>query len=151
MDTNHARTPFPGLQAAFVAVLAGLFGCATENEMPAVDHGVTSIQFDDIPIPAGMRLKTEGNESHSHVAGEEFRYGDFEYIGRMPIAEAATYMRERMRLHDWEATAQETGPDGSQTLRFERRPYVTTCTIRRDPDTKNTLMSVAVRTRIEDQ
>lgn len=138
-----------------VAVLAISFASCAEFEGRLSNHGVSSVQFSDIPVPQGMQLRTRAFESHSYETGR-FRFGHFEYYGDIGAEDAVVYMRDRMDQHGWHLTEESDLPlaeAGYQTgglakeMRFRRQPYETTCTVWEDEGV--TRMSVAVQTRVD--
>ncbi len=130
-----------GAVLASLCVLAG--SCAGPNGNQAEDLGLHEIQFDDIPVPDGLRLK---KAAHSYQV-ESFRFGDFEYYGLMKSERAVAYMKDRMAIHGWELQdANEREADAS--LSFWRRPYRTDCRIWQDSSL--TRMKVSVRTQVDD-
>lgn len=106
--------------------------------------GVSTVQFQDVPVPAGLKLRTGGATSHSFAAGD-WRFGNFEYVGLTPADEAVRYMQDRMGYHGWKMSESERGKTSS-LLRFDRRPYSMKCRIWREDGL--THMSVAVRTEV---
>lgn len=121
--------------------------CAGPGSMNQVeDLGMAAIQFDDIPVPDGLRLKTSAHESHSYEV-DGFRFGDFEYYGVMRAEKAVSYMRDRMAVHGWALRDSSVGETAADLV-FWRRPYETKCRIWQDASI--TRMKVAVRTKVED-
>lgn len=126
-------------QIASAVLAAGLLvGCSSQQ-------GLQSPQLDDVPVPSGMRLQNGLNESHSYEASG-FRHAALRYYGTVPVAEVADYMRQRMKLHDWELVSEEASEDRRE-LRFDRHPYETTCTIWRDANAV-TRMEIRVDTGV---
>ncbi|MCA8941692.1 MAG: hypothetical protein KDB80_03960, partial [Planctomycetes bacterium] len=125
------------------SMFAACQGTAPQLTAPE-DFGTSAIQFDDVPIPSGMRLATGPGFSHSHAVGS-FRYGDFEYSGHVPVERVVEYMRSRMAVHAWDLAEFETS-ELATDLRFTRRPYVVTCHVFEQSAT--TKMQVSVRTEI---
>ena len=131
------------------AVLCGcvLAACASSGGLHPVPRraDVSSVQFSDIPVPAGMRLKDRFHESHSFQVGD-FRYGDFHYYGSLPTAEVADYMARRMELHGWVLSQPPDLAMSRLELRFQRRPHIATCEIWREAS--ETHLKIAVRTEV---
>ena len=131
---------------ALLGVLLPLCSCDTP---PPPDDGVGAIQFDDIPVPDGMKLQEHNHKSDSAVIGE-FRYANFVYTGTVPVAEVSAYLRDRMPQHRWHLTRDEVKPSGEEYLRFRRGKYVADCSLAQDEEIKATThMKVAVRTSRE--
>ena len=107
------------------------------------DLGLETVQFDDVPIPAGMTLRTEGQQSHSRVAGG-YRYADFVYTGRVSESAVRDYLLERMPLHGWEVVHVGETTENGQRLEFQRGLYDAACVIERDRN--RTRLIVEVRT-----
>jgi len=144
---------FNPMRALLPALLASalLGGCATEaGELSDEDPGVSAIQFADIPVPAGMRLREGRHESHSFQAGD-FRYGDFRYMGRVPVDATVAYMSERMKLNRWSQLEPAELIAGKQYMHFARYPYHTSCVIWKEPEENLTRMNIEVRTKLQDQ
>ena len=109
------------LPRAFVC--AWMFGllsaCATD---PASNNGVTAMQFQDVVVPSGMRLREEAHESYSREEAG-WRHGHFVYTGQTEVATIANYERERMPQHKWTKVLDEEGQEIGLRLRFERGRY----------------------------
>ncbi len=137
------------IPAILVSALLG--ACATQpGELSEADSGVSAIQFADIPVPAGMRLREGRHDSHSFQAGD-FRYGDFRYMGMVPVQAAVSYMGERMKLNRWAQSEPTEIIAGKQHMRFTRYPYQTHCVIWKEPDENITRMNIEVRTKLQNQ
>jgi hypothetical protein len=94
-------------------------GCASD---PATTDGVSAVQFQDVVVPTGLRLRSGAHESYSREEAS-WRHGHFEYVGPTDVRAAADYVRERMPQHSW-AKVQDTAPtEASFQLRFERGIY----------------------------
>jgi hypothetical protein len=109
------------LQRAAVCawMFAMLTACATD---PASINGVSAVQFQDVVVPSGMRLREEAHESYSRDdAGT--RNGHFVYTGQADVATVANYVRERMPQHNWTKVQDEDGQEIGLRLRFERGIY----------------------------
>jgi hypothetical protein len=72
-----------------------------------------------------MQLLEDAHQSHS-VEAASWRQGRFVYGGLVAPADAASYVRERMPLHNWELVKDETTETQpiTTTLRFVRGDYV---------------------------
>jgi hypothetical protein len=130
---------------------AFLLLCACESPQTAPSQpndGVSSTQFEDIPVPDGLRLRERMHKSDSIVVGD-YRYGNFVYTGSVPAAEVASYMRERMPQHAWQLVAEDEDAKGNQTLSFRRGKYTADCSLGRTED-KATQMTVKVRTELDE-
>ena len=127
--------------------------CACESAVEAArptDDGVSANQFDDIPVPDGLTLRERLHASDSVVVGD-WRYGNFEYTGSVPVAEVAAYMRERMPQHAWELVAEEVDPQGRTILKFRRGKYEAECTLGRTEEKTSTKLIVKVRTTLDEK
>lgn len=135
----------PMRSTAFLLLAMTVCGASCADYAARVeDYGVSTVQFSDIPVPDGMKLKTHGPVSHSFERGV-FRHGDFEYYGGIEPSAAESYMRERMDSHGWRLTDDRVTEAGT-SLRFERAPYESHCRIWDDDGM--TLMRVEVRTAV---
>lgn len=135
------------VRCAVIVVLASVFAAcqgATATLVAPEDYGTSAIQFDDVPIPAGLRLATSPASSHSHAVGT-FRHGDFEYSGHVPIERVVEYMRNRMAVHAWELVGFET-TETATDLTFTRRPYEVVCRV--FEESALTKMRVSIRTAV---
>lgn len=130
---------------AFLTGLLLLGACATSE---SVDHGVSSVQFQDVAVPDGMKLVDRFHESHSReVAG--WRYGHFEYVGQAQLQDACSHVLQRMPQHMWQLALDES-PDASvRRLRFERGRYVADYTLQRVDGV--THMKIDYTTQIENR
>jgi hypothetical protein len=92
--------------------------CATDPD----EVGTSAVQFQDVVVPSGLRLRDEANESYSR---EEtgWRKGHFVYTGQVDVAVAANYVRERMPHHKWTKVQDEQTPESEVRLSFERGIY----------------------------
>lgn len=113
------------LRGTFSALLAlGLGACSTvDTDNPSGDLGISAVQFQDVAIPAGMKLVERFHESHSREAAG-WRYGHFEYVGQTTLPEACNYLLERMPQHRWQPTADEAVEASTRRLQFKRGAYV---------------------------
>jgi hypothetical protein len=104
--------------AAMVSLV--FVGCGAAD--PAMAHGVSAVQFPDVVVPAGLRLRESGHESYSRdEAG--WRQGHFVYTGQARPDEAVGYVKQRMPQHSWELVSEENLEDTSVVLRFRRSIY----------------------------
>jgi hypothetical protein len=116
----------PGRVGTVVALM--LFAaCATD---PTATEGVGAVQFQDVVVPSGMRLREAGHESYSREAAG-WRMGHFVYFGAIDVANAANYVRERMPQHSWAKVRDEEQPEGGQRIQFERGIYTADYTFSR--------------------
>ncbi|HET6204050.1 MAG TPA: hypothetical protein VFI25_14765 [Planctomycetota bacterium] len=102
-------------------------------------------QFDDVPVPEGLTLRTDSLESYSYQCGA-FRQARLIYHGSADPARVAAYLRERLPLHGWSATAEAIGK-GTRHLEFSKGGAVLLCDIQRGPRRSNnpTVLVIAVR------
>jgi hypothetical protein len=108
------------------------------------------LQFDDIPVPDGMKLKDEPKHVSDSVVIGEFRYANLVYEGTVPVPELSAYLRDRMPQHAWRLTRDEEEGSGGEFLRFRRGKYVADCQLSKDKEIEAfTRMQVAVRTTRE--
>ena len=123
---------------ALLACVSLASGCQSGAGRGA--HGVTASQFQDMVVPAGLRLRDGANESYSRQEAS-WRQGRFEYIGSTAVDEAMNYVRQRMPQHSWSVVRDEMGADDVATLRFERGIYAAEYTFqRRDGATHMTVL-----------
>lgn len=103
-----------------LACLALLAGCETRD--PTRGYGVGAVQYQDVVVPAGLKLREDGHESYSRDdAG--WRQAHLVYVGQTRVDEAANYVRQRMPQHSWSIVANEELEGGVVKLRFERSVY----------------------------
>lgn len=112
------RTRTSRARHAIVAFVVALAACATD---PAADS-VTAVQFQDVVVPSGMRLKKDNHESYSTEAST-YRKGRFEYVGSTELEAAAAYVRERMPQHSWTKVQDEAVAEAGLRMLFERGIY----------------------------
>jgi hypothetical protein len=118
MNPNHAIAGF-----LVSLTLFGLAGCQTADANHNGDLGVSSVQFQDIAIPAGLKLVERFHESHSReVAG--WRFGHYEYVGQTTMPEACAHVLERMPQHDWKVVVDDASQANARHLQFKRGAYV---------------------------
>ncbi len=105
-----------------LALLAALTLTACAATDPSGANGVSAVQFQDVVVPNGLRLKDAGHESYSRdEAG--WRQGHFVYTGQIDLATAASYVRERMPQHSWAKVHDEEAAETGLRMRFERGIY----------------------------
>lgn len=104
--------------------------CAAHPE----SDGVTAVQFKDVVVPDGLRLKTDGNASYSREEAS-WRHGRFEYVGQADVQTAANYVRERMPQHSWTKVRDEVAAETGVRIRFERGIYTADYSISRSDGT----------------
>lgn len=102
--------------------LLPLFQLAGCSSAPAANEAVNAGQFQDVVVPAGLRLVDEAHESHSLQAAS-WRMGHFLYSGAVRSDDAANYVRQRMPQHNWELVADEVVDPVTTRLRFVRGLY----------------------------
>ena len=100
-------------------LLLVLAACATD---PATAHGVSAVQFQDVVVPAGLKLVDDAHRSWSREEAG-WRSAHFEYIGQVDLQDAANYVRERMPQHGWTKSRDEAASASTQ-MQFERGIYV---------------------------
>lgn len=105
---------------AFLGVLAmaTIPGCAVD---PAA-NGVDAVQFQDVVVPDGLRLRDRAHESYSREEAG-WRHGHFEYVGQTDVQAAADYVRARMPQHNWSKVQDTVEAEAGVRLRFERGIY----------------------------
>lgn len=99
--------------------LIPLGGCSSA---PTSNESVQANQFQDVVVPAGLRLVDDAHESHSAQAAS-WRMGHFLYTGSVRSEEAVNYVRQRMPQHNWELVADEVVDTNTTRLRFVRGLY----------------------------
>lgn len=113
--TSPARRG-PAIGALFLVLVAA---CATD---PAATDGVTAVQFQDVVVPTGLRMRNGAHESYSREEAG-WRHGRFEYVGPTDVQAAADYVRERMPQHSWSKILDEAAAEAGVRIRFERGLY----------------------------
>lgn len=131
MTTSSASTRLCVLAVTGLLVFTG--GCETGAN--AAGYGVNATQFQDMVVPAGLRLRDRGNESYSRQEAG-WRMGHFVYEGLTGVDEAIGYVREQMPRHSWAMVGEELAEPVTR-LRFERGIYTAEYTFeRRDGSTQ---------------
>jgi hypothetical protein len=113
--------------ATTTSLMLALAACGAAD--PARTHGVSAVQFQDVVVPAGLRIVEDGHRSYSREESH-WRLGHFEYVGQVDLALAANYVRERMPQHGWSKVRDEAG-ETSTRLGFERGKYLANYTLTR--------------------
>ncbi|MBL9079285.1 MAG: hypothetical protein JNL08_17420 [Planctomycetes bacterium] len=126
MPPHHA---IPKLCALAVLSSALWFG-ACQGGANKVAYGVTASQFQDMVVPAGMRLRDGTNESYSRQEAG-WRLGHFVYEGPTAVDEAMGYVRQRMPQHNWQKVEDKASENEPARLRFERGIYTAEYTFER--------------------
>ena len=121
-SAHQPRHPLParswrGLVMGLLAS-ATLFSCAVD---PA-SNDVSAVQFQDVVVPTGMRLRDGAHESHSREE-HAYRFAHFEYVGSTDLQAAADYVRERMPQHSWTKLQDEDKAEAGLRMLFERGIY----------------------------
>ncbi|MFO1076540.1 MAG: hypothetical protein U1E73_02305 [Planctomycetota bacterium] len=83
---------------------------------------MNSIQFQDVVVPEGLRMVDDAHQSHS-VEQASWRFGRFVYLGAVRPADAASYVRQRMPLHNWELVTDEAKDATTTRLQYRRGYY----------------------------
>jgi hypothetical protein len=131
------------VSTTLLAVL--MAACASPTDLQDPDYGVSAVLFQDMVVPANMQMVDQYNESHSREAAG-WRYGDYHFYGRMPVAEASAYLLQRMPDHDWKVTGQQHPDENTHKLSFERGRYRADYTLERRDGT--TRIHIEYRTEI---
>ena len=132
------------LSALACAATVGLLGGC--SQLAETELGVEAVQFRDVRIPGAMTIVSSKAESHSQAVGQAYRFGDFEYIGRVPVADAIAYVTSAMPTSGWSLVTNEAaaGAPGSHKLEFTRGIYDAAYFI--EPAGRVTKMRVELRT-----
>ena len=103
---------------------AGCLLLSAACQTPEAKHafGVSAVQFQDVVVPSGFKLRDAGHESYAREEAG-WRHAHLVYSGAVKIEEAMGYVRQRMPQHNWTALTEETLPDSGIRLRFERGVY----------------------------
>jgi hypothetical protein len=129
-------------RAAWSSAFALLAACALEPDASVI----TAVQFQDVVVPSGLRLREGAGESWSREEAS-WRDGHFEYAGQADVQAAADYVRERMPQHNWTKTQDESVADVGLRMRFERGIYRALYTFSRSEGV--TIMVVDYKTDLE--
>jgi len=113
---------------AFTGLMLLANGCETGSARAG--YGVNATQFQDMVVPAGLRLRDRIHESYSRQEAG-WRMGHFVYVGSTGIDEAMGYVRQRMPQHSWTMVDDEQTADQVARLRFERGIYSAEYTFQR--------------------
>lgn len=108
--------------------LLGLTGCMTQ--VPPDGYGVRAIQFSDVVVPAGMKLREANEESFTLEVGS-WRTGHLVYAGTAMVSVVGTQVLERMPRHAWRLMEDQVLNSQTRQLRFERGQYIAQYTIKR--------------------
>jgi hypothetical protein len=121
--TRIAGLPHPTSVRSLPIALASLaLLAACETRDPTRSYGVGAAQYQDVVVPAGLKLREEGQESYSRdEAG--WRQAHLVYTGQTRVDEATNYVRQRMPQHNWTMVGSEELEGGVVKLRFERSVY----------------------------
>lgn len=112
----------PARLCVFAATGLLLLAGACETGANRASYGVNATQFQDMVVPAGMRLRDRVHESYSRQEAD-WRMGHFVYVGQTAVDEAMGYVRQRMPQHSWNMVRDEMGADQVAKLTFERGIY----------------------------
>lgn len=119
LDRREDRALAPSRRWLLLLGLA--LGGACQNPDSAA-LGVRAVQFQDVVVPTGMRLRDRANESYSREEAS-WRMAHLVYAGQTTMEEALSYVRQRMPQHSWRLAGEETTAEASVKLRFERSIY----------------------------
>ena len=115
-------TRFPGLCAAkALAAISAVLALSACNVEPDESTTVQAVQFQDVVVPDGMRIREGTHQSYSREEAG-WRHARFEYFGQKDVPAAADYVRERMPQHGWSKMQDEASEAGLK-IRFERGIY----------------------------
>ncbi len=103
--------------ALAASLLVGCQGSGTRG-----NYGSSATQFQDVVVPAGMRLRDQLNESYSSEVAT-WKKAHLIYTGQVRVVDADSYVRLRMPAHGWELAEQTQLEGGGVQLRFERHIY----------------------------
>ncbi|MEQ1631402.1 MAG: hypothetical protein ABL997_03450 [Planctomycetota bacterium] len=118
MNSNFA------IRGVFSILLAfGCGACQSVETDHSGDLGTSAVQFQDLAVPAGMKLVERFHESHSREAGG-WRYGHFEYVGQTTLQEACSHLLDRMPQHGWAPVVDDASQATVRRLQFKRGSYV---------------------------
>jgi hypothetical protein len=136
---ERARRPMSAMASSLISF--ALVACAMEPE----EQVVTAVQFQDVVVPSGLRLRDEAARSWSREDAS-WRHGHFEYTGQVDVQTAADYVRARMLQHNWTKTQDKTVADVGLSMQFEREIYQAVYTFSRSEGV--TVMVVEYTTNI---
>lgn len=112
------------LRGAQILVLGlALAACESTEIQHSGDLGTSAVQFQDVVVPAGLKLVERFVESHSREAAG-WRYGHFEYVGQTQIKEACDHLLDRMPQHSWQVTSDDASNPQVRHIQFKRGAYV---------------------------
>ena len=118
MNLNFAICGLLSVLLAF-----GFGACQSVETDHSGDLGTSAVQFQDLAVPAGMKLVERFHESHSREAGG-WRYGHFEYIGQTTLQDACAHLLDRMPQHNWQLSTDDASQVAVRHLQFKRGTYV---------------------------
>src|SRR5712691_8766055 len=97
---------------------------------PEQGDGVSAIQFQDIVVPDGLKLRDSYHESYS-IEETGWRLGHFVYSGLPHLEESSAHVISRMPQHSWSLLADEKTDESTRKLRFARGRYFADYSFRR--------------------
>ncbi len=118
---HRMLTSFPTRLA--IATIAALTVLAACQGLPRGQDGVSSVQFQDVVVPDGLKIVDNAHQSHT-VEAASYRNGRLVYTGAVRAEDAVAYVRERLPLHNWTLVQEDTANPDRTKLRFERGYYV---------------------------
>jgi hypothetical protein len=135
-------------RALLLSCFSVLVACSSPELANTTDQGVNAIQFQDVAVPAGMRLHDNYHESHSREEAG-WRYGHFLYTGQPRVQEACEHVLQRMPQHAWTLVSDAAPDDHTRNLKFTRGRYTVEYAVTRQDGV--TQLVVDYRTEIPSQ
>lgn len=105
-----------------------LMGCAQPT--PA-DMGIEIVQPKDLPVPAGMDLKSRIDDGSHTLSAGEYRFVNLVYEGDSPVTQVASYMRRSMPMRNYQLVSEQRHGDNHETLVFKKGIYTVRCSVQR--------------------
>src|SRR5262245_32073099 len=115
---RHARIRWTHRSTPLWAACLRLFGAACQARAAKHAFGVSAVQFQDVVVPSGFKLRDAGHESYAREEAG-WRQAHLVYHGSIKIEDAMGYVRQRMPQYNWTTLTEEALPTSGVRLRFE--------------------------------
>lgn len=124
---HPTSSPSPAFRAALLAGLLALPACsgAYADGTTEAAASLSVAQFEDVPIPDGLKLQTNLNQTYSYENGM-YRKGAFVYTGTLAGEAVVEYALQNLPDYGWQLvsnTGSAAEGEGGAVLEFVRWPY----------------------------
>ena len=108
-----------------LGLLLLLAACSSiDEQLPyAKDLGpsmVAAVQFEDLPVPAGLELLDSLHESACFEMGR-YRWADLHYKGEVPLGEALDFIEVQLGQFGWEFAEKRENPPDEVILKVKKK------------------------------